>query len=70
MEEVNRRSAENARRIDYELRGLGRCTVAELQNRCGLPAEELLLALGWLAREERITCNGGEITPLRSEFYF
>lgn len=68
--DVNRRIAENARRIDYELRGLGHCTVAGLESRTKLPAAEILLALGWLAREERIVLDGPEIRPLNSEFYF
>ncbi len=70
MEESNRRIEENARRIDYELRGLGRSTVAELETRTKLPTTEILLALGWLAREERIILDGPEIRPLNSGFYF
>lgn len=70
MDESNRYIEENARRIDYELRGLGRSTVAELEKRTKLPAAEILLALGWLAREERIVRNGPEVRPLNSEFYF
>lgn len=70
MEEMNQPIAENARRIDRELRTAGQSTVAELEARTQLPAREILLALGWLAREERICCRGSEIRPLNSDFYF
>lgn len=70
METANHRIAENARRIELEIRMIGHTSVAELERATQLHTDEILLALGWLAREERIDCNGTEIHPLSSEFYF
>lgn len=70
MEKCNQPIAENARRLYAELRHAGRSTIPELESRTGLPTAELLLALGWLAREERIGRHDTEIYPLDSEFYF
>lgn len=70
MEENRCPIAENARRIDRELRTAGCSTLAELSARTGLTAEELLPALGWLACEGRIRLDGEMIHPLQSEFYF
>ncbi len=70
MEKCNQSIAENARRIYAELRHSGRSTITELELRTGLSTAELLLAIGWLAREERIGYNDTEAYPLDSEFYF
>lgn len=70
MKKRNHQIEENARRLYAEILSLGKCSVDELRARTKFSVRELLLALGWLAREECIETDGREVHLLTSEFYF
>ena len=66
----NRCLESDARRLYAEIRKLGKCPIEELCLRVQIPLREGLLALGWLARDERVGIDGSEVRVLSSDFYF
>ena len=70
MENKNRQIEADARRLYAEITFHGPHTIAALRACTSLSEQELLIALGWLAHENRIAINGDTVEPLVSEFAY
>ena len=70
MERKNERIERTAERLDRELRRQGTATMESLRRVTMLPERDLLLALGWLARDGRVEVDGERISSALSEFSF